>query len=65
MIQPIEAVVRIGGRGIVGNLDDEAGCEQKRKRIEYTVKKGPLVGAMEVVETCFGASQGPLPRAGM
>ena len=61
----MEAVVRIGGRGRIGSLDNEAGCEQKRKRIGYTVKKGPLLGAMDVVETCFGASQGPLPRAGM
>ena len=57
--------MRIGGRGRVGSLDNEAGCEQIRTRIRYTVKKGPLLGAMDVVETCFGVSQVPLPRAGM
>ena len=32
VIQPREAVVRIGGRGRVGSLDNEAGWEQKRKQ---------------------------------
>ena len=32
VIQPMEVVVRIGGRGRVGSLDNEAGWEQKRKQ---------------------------------